>query len=555
MKNNRGISLLFVMAALIVTGFVGSALLRLTFSDRQGAILYSQSDSARNAARSGIISAMTKLASPNADTIAEVLSILNTYADAYNPDTLPDSIIWLRGGPDSWESLSGSEKYRTYIAAFHPETYEITLVSDGIGSGDSKASAVALYDLGNLIRDKSSGNFPTNAIQMDNGNFEFNCNLFTVNGNTSVKNTMKMHSDGVFNGLFRIDTMYRSDGSKAISTISFGHNTIFDTTAYFAGGFTTNGSGHPTFLQNAGFEGHVGYNSNNSFTFTNGYSIYFNGGAQGQTPSAHNVNNAYIYAYGSANDYKSNSAGDITGLGIFSNKAPGSTTTPSGTRYDIPAMLGINRVGDPQIHFNRSLIDTIYRTFNTPVWGDGGRFSSDDLISMYNTAAAKDSLWRGFLVLRFAPTTSGGYQPFKNTGTTPFNKKVILIIDDRNVRLGQFYESNMSTGNTVVFIPEYPTNENIFTDINNFRGLFYVKKSLQLVTFQSTRNLHMKGSVYCGAEAGTQFNSGNKTITFDSTVINEIAAVDLFSDSTSTEESEIKLSGDRIVPSLLSQAL
>ena len=49
--DNSGVSMLYVLAALIVTGFVGGAMIKMVASDRTSNALYSTSASARSAAR------------------------------------------------------------------------------------------------------------------------------------------------------------------------------------------------------------------------------------------------------------------------------------------------------------------------------------------------------------------------------------------------------------------------------------------------------------------------------------------------------------------------
>ncbi len=60
-KDQRGASMLFVLAALIVVGFIGTALTKMNSSDQMGNALYSTSASARSAAKSGMISAIHRL--------------------------------------------------------------------------------------------------------------------------------------------------------------------------------------------------------------------------------------------------------------------------------------------------------------------------------------------------------------------------------------------------------------------------------------------------------------------------------------------------------------
>lgn len=555
LRKDSGVSILFVMAALIITGFIGTSLLRLTHSDKMSGVLYSSSESARYAARSGIVAAVSRLGTTNPDSIANILNLLNSYASADNPDTLNDSVIWLNGGPDSWQNLSSTQKYRTRIEGFNSDNFEISLISDGVGQGNSRATAVALYSLRGLGNAVGNSNAPINALQMDNGNFEFNCQ-FTVNGNTSVKDNITLNNDGIFNGFVRIDSLTKPDGSKVASRVVLGNPTVFDSAVYFAGGIRDNGASILQFNHNVGFDGRVDYISNVTLKFSDSSKVYFNDTVMGQTSNASDVNGAYIFAHGTNNTFKSNSAGDIKGLDIFTNENPASPSSFQNYPYDVPAEMGISGTPDPVIHFNRSIIDTskIYKKLSVAKWS--GLITSDTLRKWYNEASAAGKLWNnGFMVIQFKGNTPD-YNPFKDApGATPFDKRVIFLIDNPNVRLYDFYESNMVSGISVIFLSNYNTNENIFNTTSNFRGFFYIKESTKRVTFARSKTI--RGALYFGPGATTKFDGpGLVTITWDSTAVKAIDSTGIFSDSTGSEtDSIILVDTDRIRPDILSQAL
>lgn len=554
-KHNSGVSILFVMAALIVTSLIGTSLLRMSHSDRLSGVLYSSSESARTAARSGIIAAISRLGTTNPDSIENILDLLNVYAGADNPDTLNDTILWLNGGPDSWQNLSNTQKYRTRIEGFNAENFEISLISDGVGQGNSRATAVALYTLRGLGNAIAASNAPINAIQMDNGNFEFNCQ-FTVNGNTSVKDNITLHNDGTFNGFVRVDSLTKSDGTKVASQVVLGNPTVFDSTVYFAGGIRDDGAHSLEFKQNIGFDGRVDYINNTTMKFSDSSKVYFNDTVMGQTSDTVDVNGAYIYAHGTISEYNSNSAGDIKGLDIFKNKNPAGPSSLQNSPYNITEELKINSEPDPEIHFNRSIIDTtkIYKKLSVSKWS--GLITSDTLIKWYNAASAAGKLWSNeFMVIQFNPSTSD-YNPFQDVaGAVPFDKRVIFLIDDPYVRLYKFYESNMMSGISVIYLSNYNTNENILNNTSNFRGFFYIKESSQRVTFANGKT--MRGALYFGKDATTKFDGdGLVTVTWDSAAIKAIDSTGIFSDSTGAEsDSIILVDTDRIRADILSQAL
>jgi len=59
--NSRGFSMVFVLAAMVLTGFIGASMIKLATSDQLGNANYAVSGTARSAAQSGILAATQKL--------------------------------------------------------------------------------------------------------------------------------------------------------------------------------------------------------------------------------------------------------------------------------------------------------------------------------------------------------------------------------------------------------------------------------------------------------------------------------------------------------------
>jgi hypothetical protein len=152
-KNSHGMSLFYVLAALIVTGFIGSSVLKMSSSTRMSNVLYSTSASAKSAAKSGIIYGLQQL--EDVDNSVATLARVNKWWQSRREGVdLVESDIWLAGGsdPGNYRELSAgsSLKFRTKILAFDVNSRTITLESEGIGSGGARATNRGVYFINGL---------------------------------------------------------------------------------------------------------------------------------------------------------------------------------------------------------------------------------------------------------------------------------------------------------------------------------------------------------------------------------------------------------------------
>ncbi len=134
-KTIRGMSMLYVIAALVVTGFIGTALIKVSSSGSMSRAYYATSATARSAAQSGIISAIEKLE----NDVPTTISILQKWLE--NPINPPETVV---------SNVLGELSYTAVLLAFDPENFNITLKSDGIGRGNSRASVISVYHLAGL---------------------------------------------------------------------------------------------------------------------------------------------------------------------------------------------------------------------------------------------------------------------------------------------------------------------------------------------------------------------------------------------------------------------
>jgi hypothetical protein len=557
-RNKRGASILFVMAALVVTGFISIALLKMITSDQQSEILYSSSESARLAAHAGIVSAISRLTTSDADSVDTILSLLNFYADAYDPDTIQnvDKYIWLRGGKNSWEQLSQDQKFRVRIDAFHPDSFEISLVSEGVGRGNSKATAVAVVDLKDIERDYNSVPYatPTNAIQMDNGAFEFNTNL-VVYGNTSLKGGMTVNGgSATFHGRFRLDSISDGTNNTVDEVVLNSQPVEIDSNAYFAGKCSTTVT--TTFNSSAGFDGVFAFMSGSRFQFL-GDTLYLNRGARNGLYAKADMKGNALKAYeNGSNIFYREGAGSAQ---RFVNHVFDDTKYTGGAVGDeisIKEALGFPNEPDPEIEFNTSVLN-VNKTVDartTPY------ITADTLNNWYYNVYSGSLQDDKFLIVRVKYTTSA-YGIFKKDASKFSGKAIIWLDDGRNLG-GDFVETT-SGANLTVYCATNSTNENRFGSSPYVRGFFYLDNAPNQFVFM--HNGTIKGAVYATPNAKLKFDkpagSGSTTtIRYDPEIIRELDSLGVFSPAGSSSSEDnvpitLKPGKTRISAEVLGQAI
>ena len=568
-KGIKGASMLYVLAALIVTGFIGVAMLKSVTSDSLGNALYRSSESARSAAKSGVIATQSWFSRSGSVIQQDILPLLQGWIDTPSVKKLPAEYRWLTGSDSSFKSIgSGGLKYRTLILGFDDRNFNLNVRVEGIGKGGSRASSRAVIHLDGLEYDFDRGYKPSNALQMDNGNFEFNVHL-VVNGNTSIKDTIAINGPADFNGSFRLDTLEKGGNKKARGiTINSGNsgNANFKGLLYSAGDVTLTG-GVLVLSDNGGIEGvlkvdnpHL-YIGNGSST----YNYYFTGGYKGTSGDKVNMRGNRLFAYGADSDYKA--SWDIEGVNVFdnfrdssdyfqdlSNPINGSLlSNPPG----IPTAVGFPADNkDPRIPFNGDIIDNV--TIDVK--------SAADLASMPKTGGElnsyydnhRSSLWNDFLVIRIGTNIglNNWESPFYDDGT-PFARKLILLNYNKKVLFSSFYESS-DNAVSFVYVDTCGTNEPYFGGVRKFRGFIYVNStSGRYFGIKTSENTEFIGSIYAGVDAKTNFNSGDSytnTITYNDDVVSSLWKLGLFSDDDALSDKHIKLKvpGSFIKTSILS---
>ena len=529
LKSNRGVSIIYVMGALLVVGFIGISMVKMAFTDQKVDILYSSSESARISAKSGITATIASISSDNSDTLTKYLKILNNYIAAANPDTLPDSLIWLQGGPNSWDTLSNNQFYRVRLNGFNRDNFEISLVSDGIGMGKSRATVVALYSIKGLKYRVINSTIPTNALQIDNGAFEFDAPV-VINGNTSIKKGSKIWDPAYFHGHLRLDTLVRSNGTKEIGAITFSGGPLkVDSSAYFAG--EIGGSGATAYFYNsAAFDGIFYFqNANVHFDTTANSKYVFAGGTNDAgCGKEYDMENNMLEVYDNTKTYKPHN--DITSFIHYSNV----WNSISNSVVSLPERIGMSSTPPPPIYFDTTVLNSVaYPVIDANAGqfnNNSGRLTGDSLNKYYALSAG--NRLNGFAVLRVKNKASSG-KIFYDDGSE-FNGKMILWLDHSD-NLYQFVNTT-TTANLTLYLNDGAT-ETHFTGFNYMRGYIYCNKYSggTHLSFGGSDNLEVVGGIYATENASIWlYGGGVKTVTYDPTVIAELATTGVFNNPNDT---------------------
>lgn len=582
--------MILVIAALLVTGLIGTSLIKMATSDRMGGIHFSNSVSARSAAKSGLTAALMRIGSANVATRDSILTILNTYAKAANADTLSNyKMLWICGGPNSapvdsqWKSLSpGSlEKFRTRIDAFNKTTFEITLVSEGVGLGGSRSAAIGVYRLSGLGRTASTDWGDQNAIDLED-----DCALdlrgpITINGDSRFSKDVDFDewtSGSVFNGRF-------TSQSSNSGTMIFKGKFTFKKSAFFGSIPDVQALSTPiagSYMSYLSLEGKSGFpfgswvsggtfgidasadirmSSDTSDSYWGGAPIVRNSGYK----EFYRLNNNKIYSrftpiFTSA---AAINPGTITSM-------PGMTESTIKTALRMPPpcpyTVNIGVIPDDK----KVIVNTLKSSMTAK---DFEQIRTDNM----------DKVWNGFTVIE---VVSGGYMEVvdtdvdDNSGSSILSKFIVIVSGDGKFQPtsgGKSFSVNVTTSNLAnsghfTLICNGGTIQNI-GGWNQFRGLFYSKSGTFCVGGSSNSVENVYGSIY--AKTGSvlrwypKFPTSNAFITFDQTVFTDLD-VEGQEDPASTttpknkkfltrscgsapsSSTDIVLTGSRIVPRIYS---
>jgi len=412
-KTDRGVSMIIVLAALIVTGFLGSAMLKLSTGGQLSNGNYSTSAKARSAANSGITAAIQSLegTNPSSSVIPKLQNWINS---SRGLEQLEQSSRWLYGaasGTSSWKTLDGSLEYRVEIVGFDPQKFNVALRSEGKGRGGSRAVATAVYHLEGL--EYQTTTYPNNALQADGGIHEGNNYQININGGAQIDfagvypaTSFNLRGGLHINGPFR--TVGGPDGSRE---------------------FKVNGPYHfhgPSYFRNL---------------------VNLAGGT--------------VTCYDKY--YKQSGSQTITG------GTAQSTLEATGLTEAVSPAITFNRGVASD---GSSIEGSIYRTISgDPV--EAHRITGDSLNVWWNAAnsANPKRLYRGkYLVVR-VNNSSNPSSAFKGGGT-PFAHKVIVLVDGDS-KMQQWVDC-VSTSVSVLYFTAPTYSQRNFDNVRNFYGYIHV---------------------------------------------------------------------------------
>ncbi len=207
-RSIRGASMLYVLAALIVTGFICGALVKMSMADRTAGALYSTSASARAAAKSGMIAATNYFEDlANKDVVLQRLQRWANLNSSSSPvTTLADTLVI--GTSTAPESLSVNQSFYVEMTAFDLNRFNVTLRSFGFGKGGSRATQISVVHLDGLGFAEVSQWGGQNAMYIEDGvNLVFRAPV-TINGGVRLSNNANFGgfaSGSIFNGFFRTE--------------------------------------------------------------------------------------------------------------------------------------------------------------------------------------------------------------------------------------------------------------------------------------------------------------------------------------------------------------
>ncbi len=250
-SKRRGNATVYTIAALLVVGFIGTALIKMAQHDVIGGTDYYQASRARVAAKAGL-QKFERIVNQLPDSIVQVV---------YNMvvDTFPN--WWVVGDGANFEDMGNNSSYRVQAVGIDSSNFTMHLVCEG-RSGNSRATMHAVYELGN-IEVKTDQSIPQDfALYIGDVNFNM-YGPIDVNGKTRISGDVDfdlLASGSRFRQLFRTSVENSFQMWRGTYT--------FDTIAYFGTEVHADGNTHFYLMKESGFDPRVAMTgSNNTMDF------------------------------------------------------------------------------------------------------------------------------------------------------------------------------------------------------------------------------------------------------------------------------------------------
>ncbi len=500
-RNSSGITILYVMAALILAVSIGAALMGMARGEVTTSGDYSGMQSAVFAARSGLLSAQAFCI----DSPAVADSIFAHYLDSNYTGT---DNGWFRGSAATPLAIPNSqEKYSVKIVGFDQTNFVVALQSTGYGKCGSRKAVTGYFALNNVTTN-AVVNTPKNALFLGGGNGGFTACGLTVNGATYVHAPFIQGTAFpafTANGPFVLSDNLSAGATDPTVLSGFLANDV----AYF---------GRPVKLTLCTFNNKVMFNMDvlgfNGQTSTHN-SIYCND----NVPTGTNPQNGFLLgAEQTAFGLSSKSYGNSFWYGWSNPAALSLRSAP----YLPDSALGISVNEPPAVTIDLSGLSPIAYAVNG--------YASNNVIQNYWIKSGADNKRYG----GFAFITASGWASNSNPGT---NGNVIVDITSFSSGSGDGTAANALTtsdsGTVLVYIDIGAGNTGTLDLGTPFRGMIYVKSGNPTIRINGGAN-SMNGCIYScpGTSPAIGGNGGGSlSVTWNDNIMNAFQTLKVFGNS------------------------
>lgn len=588
--------MLFVLASLIVTGFLGIAMLKLSGSDTTTNVFYKGSAAARSAAKSGIIDALNEIQTSDPTKRDAMIARLQRWIDTDLASNLAEADRWIVCGPNNgdFKPLSADMEYRVEMLAFDTSNFTVTLKSEGQKSGGGKAKITGTYRLDGLMFDKAEVNTPTNALYLGSGADEMN-RAITIIGDTYMNSTGRFYDRSGDQFHFYGDFYLENDNASNIFELK-----------------------SATFHQKALLDGYVEISKHTGVGTPGNLSEFKNGLGVGKnivvtTDGEFSVGAVGLYA--NADIILQNNVGKLTlgssceivlnGSKKYDN-APGTSYTPEDILICDPAKIQKETSVDPKAELQMKKPPQIFaditniRAKAIKIGRTTGEiqgyhdWTAEYFNGLYSTVAADrfyvDDNNEKWLVLEIAERETG----FKESAGK-FKGKVIWIVD-KTIEINRPLYKHQLKSDYDTSVPEHEKIEGLSLIYvsgsgkleriqcgEQFRGFIYSESQANENIFEATSNGVFIGGIYQQLGTGSKFRvegqplrdpvtnleiidpnthlakmkPGTFTVKFDQSVIDELEPLGFFINPNNADAKELVLKANHthISTSMLSSIM
>jgi len=511
--NNKGMTMIYVIALMIVVGFIGTSMIKMATSDNINRIYYNQSQRATSMSKSAICYGVSYLEDPNnKDTILKYLQI-------FIDSNTPTSFDITKG----YYAVTPRDSIKVSIDAFDPDNFNVRFRVYARSHG-ARSDAYGVYNIKGLGYKTTQVVTPIEmaAFKLSgNTDFESNCDV-TVEGFTYITGKLTTNSSKfLFTGPFYQD-------KSSTETIINGGSIVFEDNAYLGSHWSLSSGTTIKFEKKVGFEGGIqGHASKPYF----GGNIYHNG--------RHTTNwtNAGLHMdwdkYWDAKGHDVYSVSSVYTNGKFKDSYIDRILKNGGSYYvESSPMDLVDSTDMPEIP-NDLTIDwskinsvTTYYTKSHPHITTGA-----DINNIYTMAYnAGDTLCGGFVVIREHSSWNGfpSSMVIKDDGTKISGKIIYISTLSHDLKM---FPSTNSSGNVILICNT--SNATTQFGVGYLRGILYVTgKGLQ---FQPKNPTIIDGATYYAPSAHHYNNSGGGVIyRYNQSVLAESACMGVITDGSSS---------------------